>query len=152
MKPFLGSFVLPAFLLASTALSANAQKQETSCRACQRLPKCLEDSANYEELWKCMTNGNFGPPPGNSIADIEDWCCEKCFDSSVFDDLPFCQDGKPTDSPSKSPAPSTSPSPTFDCAGECCDCIHTCTIQPGKYNCIGWIILVLLIVFDKNMK
>jgi len=47
--------------------------------------------------------------------------------------LPYCQDGKPTNSPSKSPAPSQSPSPTFDCAGECCDCIHTCTIQPDPH-------------------
>mmetsp|Transcript_1576 Transcript_1576/g.2127 ORF Transcript_1576/g.2127 Transcript_1576/m.2127 type:complete len:467 (-) Transcript_1576:181-1581(-) len=133
MKPFLGSFVLPAFLLASTALSANAQKEETSCRACQRLPKCLEDSSvNYEELWKCMTNANLGDPPDNvnSIADLEDWCCEKCLD---LGDLPYCQEGKPTGSPSKSPAPSQSPSPTFDCAGECCDCIHTCTIQPDPH-------------------
>ena len=143
MKPFLGSFVLPVFLLASTALSANVPDQH--CKACQSLPKCREDSANYEELWKCMTNGNLGDPPDNvnSTADLEDWCCEKCRDLS---DLPYCQEGKPTGSPSKSPAPSQSPSPTFDCNGECCDCIHTCTIQPGKYNCIGWIILVLLIV------
>ena len=152
MKPFLGSFVLPAFLLASTAVSANVQDGEP-CRPCLSLPNCLlENPADYEELWDCMANGNFGPPPGNSIADIEDWCCEKCFDVGAFFDLPYCQDGRPTDSPSKSPAPSTSPSPTFDCAGECCDCIHTCTIQQGKYNCIGWIILVLFIVFDKNMK
>lgn len=136
MKPFLGSFLLPAFLLASTALSANAQRDEDPCRLCENLPQCLkQDDNTWKEVWNCVSrNGVLGrPPPGiDTLEEFERWCCEKCYNSELFD-MPWCADGKPTSTPTVSPAPSKSPSPTHDCLGECCDCIHTCTIQPDPH-------------------
>lgn len=123
MKTFLGSFLLPAFLLASTVLSTLAE-DVNPCRACGNLEKCLPaDFGNVKELWDCM--GGQGPVPVQTVDDMKKWCCEKCLD---FVDLPHCED-----KPSIAPRPSQSPRPSYNCAGECCDCVHTCTIQPDPH-------------------
>jgi hypothetical protein len=136
MKPF--SFLLPAFLIASTALSANAQRDEDPCRLCVKLPECLsriDNPTDWKEVLNCVSNGGVlgNPPRGiDTLEEFEEWCCEKCFNDGLFD-LPWCKDGKPTSTPTVSPAPSISPLPTLDCLGECCDCAHTCTIQPDPH-------------------
>ena len=68
----------------------------------------------------------------DTLEEVYELCC-KC--STI--DLEECKDDEPSASPSPSltptitDAPSTSDAPTRDCT--CCDCTHTCTIQPGMF-------------------
>lgn len=136
MKIFSASFFLPAFLLASTVLSTHAQRDDDKfCAYCDRMKVCIEelgDRLDVESLWKCM-GGNSDDLPAKTIAGLQDVCCEKC--PHFF--LDFCEDPKPSGSPrpsfapTVSRAPSLSPFPTMECT--CCDCVHTCTIQPDPH-------------------
>jgi hypothetical protein len=72
-------------------------------------------------------------PDVETVAGLEDLCCEKCPNFR----LEFCEEDKPsksprpTNMPTVSRAPSLSPFPTMDCT--CCDCVHTCTINPDPH-------------------
>ena len=149
--------------LANAAPIVDVCNSDILRQVCANLPDCRKEllasglTLTFKNLLECEGNQLGLPDNVDTLESLEDVCCDchegglvqianhsdwdLCFNGTRTAKPSFVKSSRPTVNPTESVSPSlsTSPSaspsissaPTAECT--CCDCVHTCTIQPGMY-------------------